>query len=146
MKINKMDNNMTAIVSVMMITLGFVNGLIITSVYNSVYVDKLHNALNQATDTMFEKDQQIDKLKEDLENEKDLNIDLIKKLSYEKQRCADILESVKTVVSDYDSCLPRIDAPRGPLKRSRRCLEIDTESDSEFVPPTSPEPVVSSKD
>jgi hypothetical protein len=148
MKIKKtnMDNTMTSIVSLVMIMIGFTNGIIISDILKSTRIYKLQEALDRSVDAMFEKDQQIDELKEQLENEKDLNIELIKKLDYEKQKCSDILKSVQTVVSTYDECLPRLDPPGGPLKRSRRCLESESDIDIEFVPPTSPDPVLSSKD
>ena len=146
MKINKMDNTMTSIVSAIMILIGFTNGIVISDILKSSRVYKLQEALNTAADIMLEKDQQIDELNEELEREKDLNIELVKKLAHEKQKIVDILESVKTVVEDYDSHLPRLSPPGGPLKRSRRCLESDTDSDVEFVYPTSPDPVSNSKE
>jgi len=141
MKINKvnMDNTMTAIISAIMIGIGFVNGFVMSDLLDTSYINKLREALNRAADAMLEKDQQIDELKEQLEKEKDLNIELIKALSDEKQKNVDILESVQNVVTEYDSCLPRLDPPRGPLKRSRRCFESDSESEVEFVLPTSPD-------
>lgn len=145
MKINKMDNTMTAIISAIMIALGFTNGLIVSDLVNAIYINKLQGALDRAADTMFEKDQQIDELKKKLEQEKDLNLNLIQKLSDEKQRNTDILASVQNVVEVYDECLPRvIEAPRGPLKRSRACMESDSEP--EFEQPISPEPVSYNKD
>lgn len=135
----KMDNTMAAIVSAIMMAIGFVNGFVISDLFEMSHTNKIQNALNRAAELMLEKDQQIDELKEELEKEKDLNIELVKKLADEKQKVTDILDSVKTVVTDYDSCVPRIDAPKGPLKRSRRWLECDSDSDIEFVPPTSPD-------
>lgn len=138
MKINKMDNTMTAIVSAIMIGIGLVNGFIMSDLIEKGYINKLHRALDKAADTMIEKDQQIDELKDELEKEKSLNSELLKKLSYEKQRNVDILASVQSVVSEYDECLPRLTPPGGPLKRSRRCFESDSESESGFEQPTSP--------
>jgi hypothetical protein len=145
MKIRKanMDNTMTAIVSSIMIAFGFVSGLIISDLLNTESLNKLHNALNQAADKMFKKDQQIDELKEALEKEKDLNLELIECLAREKQKSLDILESVQNVVDEYDVCLPRIvEPPRGPLKRSRACMESESDSEDGFVCPTSPDPVL----
>lgn len=137
---------MTAVISTIMITFGFVTGLIVSDLLHTEYIDRLRKTLNRTIDTMLDKDQQIDDLKTKLEQEKDLNLELIELLSREKQKSLDILTSVKSVVDDYDDHLPRvIEPPKGPLKRSRACME-DSESECDFECPISPEPNVGSKD
>lgn len=141
-----MDNAMTAIISTIMITFGFVTGLIVSDLLHVEYINKLRKTLVNTVDTMFEKDQEIDDLKKKLEQEKDLNLELIQCLANEKQKSLDILASVKDVVEEYDDRLPRVmEPPRGPLKRSRACME-ESDSECEFECPISPDPAVGSKD
>ncbi len=145
MKIRKanMDNTMTAIVSSIMIAFGFMTGLIVSDLLNTERINKLQNTLNRATDIVFEKDQQNDELRVKLMNECKANVELLDCLAREKQKSLDILASVQNVVDEYDVCLPRImEPPRGPLKRSRACMESESDSEDGFVCPTSPDPVL----
>jgi hypothetical protein len=140
-----MDNTMTAIVSSIMIAFGFVTGLIVSDLLNAERINKLQNTLNRAADIVFEKDQQNDELKVKLTNECKANVELLDCLAREKQKSLDILASVRNVVDEYDVCLPRIlEAPKGPLKRSRACMESDSETGDEY--PMSPDVNLCSKD
>lgn len=141
-----MDNTMTAVISTIMITFGFVTGLIVSDLLHIEYIGKLRKTIANAVDIMLEKDQEIDDLKLKLDQEKDLNLELIECLAREKQRTLDVLASVKGVVDEYDECLPRVlEPPRGPLKRSRACME-DSDSEDENEYPISPDLVLNSKD
>jgi len=120
-----MDNNMTAIVSLVMIGLGFANGMIVTNMLQTARIYKLQQVLDNAIESAFQKDQLIDTLNEEL--------------TIEKQRADQLLATLQCVMSTYERVPP---PPGGPLKRSRACMEhdeSDSESDEDFKCPTSPD-------
>jgi hypothetical protein len=115
-----MDNNMAAVVSAMMIALGFVNGMLVCSFINSFRTAHLNSMLDKAIDLKFDADKRID----DLEHE----------LSQEKKEKKRLLSALRTVVSEYSDLPP----PEGPAVRSNHYCESDSE-DGDFECPTSPD-------
>ena len=110
---------MTAIVSVMMITLGFLHGAIVAT---AVHTFQTQRILDKAIDEKFEADKRIDELEIELENE--------------KQEKADLLNHLRDVVGYYSGLPP----PAGPVERSKNCYGSDSDSeDDTFECPTSPD-------
>jgi ABC-type lipoprotein release transport system permease subunit len=118
----KMDNNMTAIVSTLMIILGFVNGMVVMSILDALHYEKLKSILNKAIDRKFESDQLID--------------DLQKQIADEKQEKDSLLEQLRGIVQTYQRIVP----PQGPLERSNIVYDdSDDDEDEEFSNPASPD-------
>ena len=119
-KSNTMDNNMTAIVSAIMITIGFVNGMLVATMIEKSYSEKTKHLLNKAIDRKFECDQMIDELNN--------------QLAEEKQQKDRLVEQLRALVRNYERILP----PEGPLERGT-CY-CDSESEDETFPnPASPD-------
>lgn len=108
---------MSAIVSAMMLAIGFLNGAIVAT---ALHTYRTQHILDKAVDDKFEADQRIDELEQQLEAE--------------KQEKADILNHLRHVVGYY-SDLP---APTGPVTRSENCCESEDE-ECDFECPTSPD-------
>ena len=109
---------MTAIISTMMIALGFINGLIIANLLWSEKIKKMNRLLDEAIDLQLESDQKIDELKDELKKE---------------QAEHDVFVSqLQRLITPH----VRLPAPQGPLER---CCECTDSEDEEFVCPTSPE-------
>ena len=117
----KMDNNMTAIVSTIMIMLGFVNGMVVMSILDSSHYGKLRSLLDKAIDRKFESDQLIDELQ--------------KKLDEEKQEKDKLVEQLRGIVKTYERIVP----PEGPLERSKCYYDTDSDDEEEFPNPASPD-------
>lgn len=117
---------MTAVVSALMIALGFVNGFIVASLFKVQEVEKLRGLLDQAVDLQLEADQRIDELETELELEK-----------FQKD---ELVEQMRRVLIPHT----RLPAPVGPIERSRACS--DSDSECEFKCPCSPEPNPGSKE
>jgi hypothetical protein len=121
MIVSKMDNNMTAIVSLIMLGLGFVNGMIVTTLLDKLEVAKASARVQKVLDDKFDLEQEVDELREELE--------------LERRAKNHILEKLNSIVSQYQP-LPR---PQGPIQRS--CLNPESDSeDDDFNCPVSPEP------
>lgn len=118
----KMDNNMTAIVSIIMIGLGFMNGMIVTTLLDRVQVEKTNGRLQKILDDKFELEQDLDELRDELAQER-----------REKQH---ILAKLNSIVRQYTELPP----PEGPIQRSQACSEA-TSDDDEFPNPASPDVV-----
>lgn len=116
-----MDNNMTAIVSVIMIALGFANGVIITSMIDKAYSARLEKLLYKAIDQKFQADLEIDELKQALEDE--------------KKSKAELVSQVRMVIRSHEPSLP----PPKSLERSTCVCDSDSDCEDEFVCPTSPD-------
>jgi hypothetical protein len=115
-----MDHNgMTAIISVIMIGLGFINGMIVSTLLDKAEVCTLHCQLLKEKQTSTRLQDTIDDLEEDIVD-----------LKAEKER---ILRSIAEIVHQSR----HLPAPQGPLERST--VEPDSE-DEEFECPISPEP------
>lgn len=118
---------MTAIVSAIMITLGFVNGMMIMSLIDTAYSAKLKNLLNKAIDRKFEADQMIDELQ--------------KQLADEKQEKDKLVEQLRGIVKTHERIVP----PEGPLERSKCVYEDSDSDDEEFPNPASPDVQLNNK-
>lgn len=121
-----MDNNMTAIVSVLMLGIGFLNGMIVTTLLDRNDVEKVYSRVKQVLSDKFELEQEVDSLREELAKERLEKEQLVSKLS--------------ALVNQHT----RLPPPSGPLERSRACS--DTSSDNESSIPTSPDGVQNNKD
>ena len=64
-----MDNNMSAIVSSIMIVFGFLNGLVIATLVEQSNSTKVHTMLVKAVERKFELEQRVDELEKRVENE-----------------------------------------------------------------------------
>jgi len=113
-----MDNNTIAVLSIIMISLGFIQGCSITKILNEDRVKKIDNMLSIAIEKKFEADKKIDELEKQLEEEQHAKQELVNQLS---------------CLVNRHSYLP---PPERPLKRSRYCSEDSC--DQTFVPPSSP--------
>jgi hypothetical protein len=113
-----MENNTLAILSFIMITIGFVEGCTITKFFQDQRVKEVENKLQKAIEDKFTADLRIDELEQKLEKEKQTKQDLVNQLS---------------CLVNKHSYLP---PPDRPLKRSRYCSEGSC--DETFVCPTSP--------
>jgi biopolymer transport protein ExbB/TolQ len=123
MIVSKMDNNMTAIVSLIMLGLGFVNGMIVTTLLDKLEVAKASARVQKVLDDKFDLEQEVDELREELELERRVK--------------NHILEKLNSIVRQHQELPP----PQGPIQRS--CLNPESDSDSEeddFNCPVSPEP------
>lgn len=107
---------MTAIVSVMMLSLGFLHGAIVAT---AIHTFRTQYVLDRAVDAKFEADRRIDELEQELEDE--------------KQEKDELLASLRNVVGRYSQLPP----PEGPMVRSSNCCCSDDEED--FECPTSPD-------
>ena len=123
---NKMDNNMAAIVSTIMILLGFVQGSILTKLIQQDERRKVEEKLEEAIELKFQADLRIDELEEELERE--------------KQSKNELLNSLNLLVTKHTYLPP----PDRPLKRSRVASEYS--DDEDFECPTSPDVKLSSMD
>ena len=117
---------MAAIVSALMITLGLVNGMILTRLFVSDEIAKLKKLLNDAVDLQLEADQRIDELENELE--------------FEKLQKDELVEQMRRLLVPHT----RLPPPVGPIERSRACSNSDSEC--EFKCPCSPEPNPGSKE
>lgn len=115
----KMDNTTISIVSLVMIALGISNGIVFTTLFDYCDNRKLRDLLGQALDNKFELEKKIDKLKQELKDERDEKNNILQKLN---------------MILKQHMFLP---APEGPIERSRACSDSDTED--EFDCPTSPD-------
>lgn len=123
----KMDNNMTAIVSIIMIGLGFVNGMVVATLIDKYELEKLYRRAQKVLDDKFELEQQVRELSDELESERMKNEEILKKLG--------------AITRQYQYIPP----PQGPLTRSEAVSEADSE-DEEFPNPASPDVVPKSTD
>lgn len=110
---------MTALVSTLMIAIGFMNGMIVSSVLNSFHNAHLKSMLDKAIDLKFEADKRIDELEEEIRLEK-----------ADKNK---LIDTLRNAVSQYQE-LP----PPGPAERSDNYCESCSE-DEEFDCPISPD-------
>jgi septal ring factor EnvC (AmiA/AmiB activator) len=148
--INKMDNNMNAILSIIMIALGFINGMIAATLLDKFDNEKLYRknqrlllsleSLEETVDDIQEEAQQIEKLTLQIHS-------LDEMINYMKEdavrmaaKNTEILNQLNKFIAEQDN-LP---APQGPLERSR--LYSSDSEDEEFNPPISPVPVQNNKD
>lgn len=122
-----MDNNMTAIICAIMITLGFVNGMTVTTLIDKHDIEKTNKRLGKILDAKFELELELDELREELEQER-----------REKEQ---ILAKLNSIVRQYTPLPP----PEGPLQRSQACSDASSDDD-EFPNPASPDAVQHSKD
>lgn len=113
-----MDNNMTAIVSVIMIGLGFLNGMIVTTLLDKHEIIELHARVEKAEEENKRLQKKIKNLEEDLEDEQE-----------DKE---DLLNQLKGLLSKHMNLPP----PTGPLQRSQACSD-EMEEGEHF--PTSPD-------
>ena len=119
MKSNKMDNNgMTAIVAAIMVGLGFMNGMIVSTLLDKVELHALHCELRKEKQKTAHLQNTIDDLEDDMAE-----------LKAEKEQ---ILRSLTNIVAQSQPLPP----PIGPLQRSTG--ESDSEDES-FECPISPE-------
>lgn len=125
MLIKKMDNNMTAIVSVIMLGLGFINGMVISTLIDKYEVGRMSFLLLKSDDKIAKLEKQIDDLKYDLEYETDAKEELLSKMN--------------SLIREYTSLPP----PPGPLERSQVC---NGEDDMDAEHPTSPDLNPNNKD
>lgn len=119
---------MSAIVSAIMITLGFVNGMMVMSIVDAAHSAKLKYVLSKAIDQKFESDQLIDELQ--------------KQLAEEKQEKDKLVEQLRGLVKTYERMVP----PQGPLERSNCVCVSDSDTDDDFPNPASPDVRSNSKD
>lgn len=105
-----MDNNMTAIVSVIMISLGFLNGMIVSALLDKYEIEKLNKRLLKMLDSKLEAEDQVEELQRALENERLAKSQLISKLN--------------ALTRNYSYLPP----PSGPLERSVACSESDSDT------------------
>lgn len=117
-----MDNNMTAIVCTIMIGLGFLNGMMVTTLLDKFQIEKTSTRLQKLLDSKFELEQDLDELREELENER-----------REKEQ---ILAKLNSIVRQFTPLPP----PEGPIQRSQACSETSSD-DEEFPNPASPDVV-----
>lgn len=115
-----MDNTTAAIVSTIMIILGFANGIVVATVYDSFEFAKMNKLLNKAIDQKFESDKMIDNLKAELENERQEKMSLVNHL--------------RDIVRGYT-----VEAPRGPIERSENACDSDSDCEEDFSSPASPD-------
>jgi hypothetical protein len=115
-----MDNNMIAIVSTIMVALGFMNGMIAGSMIETTRTMKLKQLLSKAIDRQFESDLMIDELK--------------KQLAEEKQEKDELVDQLQDLVQIYQRIIP----PTGPLQRSTHTYDSESD-DEEFSNPASPD-------
>ena len=119
MKSNKMDNNgMTAIIAAIMVGLGFMNGMIVSTLLDKVEVHALHCELRKEKQKTAHLQNTIDDLEDDMAE-----------LKAEKEQ---ILRSLRDITEQY----PHLPAPEGPLQRSEGNSDSEDES---FECPISPE-------
>lgn len=121
----KMDNNMTAIISLIMIGLGFLNGMIVATLLDKYEIEKINRRLMKVLDAKFETEQQLDDVREELEKER-----------HEKDQ---ILTRMISIIRQN----MRLPPPEGPLTRSQAISDTDSDDD-DFPNPASPDPVVNS--
>ena len=114
-----MDNNgMTAIISAIMIGLGFINGMIVSTLLDKAEVCTLHCQLLKEKQKTAQLENTIGDLEDEMED-----------LKAEKDR---IIRSLTALVAEAQPLPP----PGGPLTRS--VVESDSE-DEEFECPISPD-------
>ena len=119
---------MTAVVSVIMIALGFMNGMIVASLLDKHEIEKTFKKAQKVLDDKFELEHQVRELSDELEKER-----------MEKE---EILTKLNSIVRQYE-VLPK---PEGPLERSKCVCEDDSESDDEeFTNPASPDVQLNNK-
>lgn len=113
---------MTAILSVIMIGLGFMNGMIVTAALDKYEMTKLNARLADSFEDQIILERRILRLKEELDNERD-----------EKET---LLTKIRTVLFEHTILPP----PEGPIQRSDACCNSDSHSDDDdFTCPTSPD-------
>lgn len=113
-----MENNTLAVLSVIMITFGFIQGCAMSKIVHETHVNKMENKLLEAIDQKFEADKRIDELENELKEERQTKQELINQLS--------------CLVNKHLYLPP----PERPLKRSRYYSEDST--DETFIVPNSP--------
>lgn len=114
-----MDNNMTAIVSVLMIALGVMNGLSIASLFSSEKIATLNNIISEGLDKQFNLELRIDELE--------------KELSEERNNKQQLISQLQKLVGRHETLPP----PERPIKRSRYFEEDDEDDEDEY--PISPD-------
>lgn len=118
---------MTAIVSVLMLGLGFLNGMIVTTILDKHELEKVYQRVKRILNDKFELEHQVDELKEELAKERSEKDQLISKL--------------KSLIGQYT----HLTAPEGPLERSNQYSDSESE-DEDFPNPASPDAAQSNKD
>lgn len=118
---------MTAIVCTIMIMLGFLNGMTVTTLIDKYDIEKMNKRLAKVLDDKF-----------DLERDMD---DLLDELGRERREKEQILAKLNSIVRQFGPLPP----PEGPLQRSQACSDA-TSDDEEFPNPASPDVVQHSKD
>jgi len=108
-----MENNVMAVLSLLMIGFGFIQGSLTTKLVKDIEVKELETKLEEA-------DQQISKLKKELEEE--------------KKEKSELLNNLNCLLNKH----LRLPPPERPLKRSRLSSDCYSDSDEEFTLPTSP--------
>lgn len=109
---------MSAIISTVMLALGFVNGIIVMTIIDANNSIKLKTRLEDVLDDKFETEKKLDTLRAELTQERLAKTNLLARLS--------------SIVSEYGNLPP----PEGPIERSRVCSDSD---DEDFNCPTSPD-------
>lgn len=117
-----MDNSMAAILSTIMIGLGFLNGMMVTTLLDKFQIEKTSTRLQKLLDSKFELEQELDEVKEDLARER-----------HEKEQ---ILAKLNSIVRQFTPLPP----PEGPLERSQACSDVSSD-DEGFPNPASPDVV-----
>jgi len=112
---------MIAIISSIMIGLGFINGMLIASLIDWYNLGRTTSMLEKVLDKKFELEKERDELEEEIEKEREEKEELLCRLN--------------SLLRQYT----RLPPPSGPLERSRVCTE-DSDSDDESSYPVSPEP------
>jgi hypothetical protein len=116
---------MTAVISLLMMGLGFLNGMIITTILDKSETGKINARLEKVLDQKFKLEKEVEDLKEELEYER-----------YEKD---EVVARLRSIVRQYGNLPP----PCERLERSG--LYADSE-DGEFDCPISPSEDLNSTD
>jgi hypothetical protein len=115
-----MDNSMIAVVSTIMIGLGFLNGMMVTTLLDKYQLSEMHTRTEKVEQENNRLQRKISFLEDELEDER-----------AEKE---ELLQKLNSVVRQFS----RLPPPDGPLHRSQACSEAN--SSDEFTCPTSPFP------
>ena len=118
---------MAAVISLVMMGLGFMNGMVITTLIERNESARLNALLEKTLEQKFNLEKELDSLKEELEYERDEKDELVSKLG--------------SLVRQYSNLPP-------PCEKLERCeLYYDSDSDDEeFECPTSPTEKLDNKD
>lgn len=121
-----MDNTMTAVISSIMMGLGFICGMFVSSLIDMEDMAKLQLRVAIVKTENAKLSAEVNYLNTELDKERLEKEDLVKKL--------------EDLVRPYI----RLPPPTGPLERCEGCS--DTDSEDEFDCPISPDPVSYNKD